>query len=156
MPAKARRSLFSCLSPARVHRSERSRRLCRTIAFNFMDYSASRPSLSLTDALVHRARTASKRRLALDVASGVLLAAAAALGRPTGWAVIIGAAVCFATFGMWGLVDRLLDEPSEFSRRPGVVPSLLIVRTISATVGVAAALFILFGIAGIAMGTWIS
>jgi hypothetical protein len=114
-----------------------------------MDYSALRPSLSLTDALVHRA-------LALDVAGGVLLALAVAFSKPAGWAVIVSAAVCFATFGMWGLADRLLEEPSEFSRRRGVVASLLIVRTISVTTGVAAALFLLFGIAGMAMGTWIS
>lgn len=113
------------------------------------------PSLNLTDAIIHRARTASKRRLSADTVGGVLVAAAALTLRPGGWAVIASAGLCFAAFGAWGIADRLLDQPGRFSSR-GVVASLLVLRTVAVTIGVGAALILLFGIAGLAMGTWIS
>jgi hypothetical protein len=86
---------------------------------------------------------------------GVLVAAAALTLRPGGWAVIASVGLCFAAFGAWGIADRLLDQPGGFSRR-GVVALLLVLRTVAVTIGVAAALILLFGIAGLAMGTWIS
>lgn len=113
------------------------------------------PSLDLTDAVIHRARSASTRRLSADTMGGVLVAAAALTLRPGGWAVIASAGLCFAAFGAWGIADRLLDQPGRFNSR-GVVASLLVLRTIAVTIGIGAALILLFGIAGLAMGTWIS
>jgi hypothetical protein len=113
------------------------------------------PSLNLTDAVVHRARTASKRRLFVDTGAGTLVAVAAIVWKPSGWAVIASAALCFAAFGAWGVADRLLEEHSQLRGR-GFVEFLLILRTVAVTVGVAAALILLFGMAGLAMGTWIS
>ncbi len=113
------------------------------------------PSLNLTDAVIHRARTASKRRLSADAMGGVLVTTAGLALRPTGWAVIASIGLCFAAFGAWGIADRLLDQPARFSSR-GVVASLLVLRTVAVTIGVGAALILLFGIAGLAMGTWIS
>jgi hypothetical protein len=95
------------------------------------------------------------RRLSADTLGGMLVAAAALTQRPPGWAVIASAGLCFATFGLWGLADRFLDRPGRFSNR-GIVASLLILRTVAVTIGVASALFLLFGVAGLAMGTWIS
>lgn len=117
--------------------------------------SAMGSSLSLTDAVVHRARTRSERRLAADVSAGALVAAAAIAWRPTGWAVIASAALCFAAFGLWGFSDRLLAAPGHLCNRV-VLAFLLVLRTVAVTVGVASALVLLFGIAGLAMGTWIS
>ncbi len=121
-----------------------------------MEFYATRPSLSLAAAIIHRARTRSNLRLTLDVTAGLLVAAGAAFWRQAGWAVIASAALCLMTFGAWGLADRALDQPSGFSRRPAVAASLLVLRTVSVTIGVAAALFFVFGVAGMAMGTWIS
>ena len=113
------------------------------------------PSLNLTDAVIHRARAASTRRLSADTMGGILVASAALTLRPAGWAVIASAGLCFAAFGAWGIADRLLDQPGRFGRR-AVVAFLLVLRTVAVTIGVAAALVLLFGIAGLAMGTWIS
>jgi hypothetical protein len=113
------------------------------------------PSLNLTDAVIHRAHKASKVRLSADTIVGVLVAAAALILRPGGWAVIASAGLCFAAFGVWGIADRLLDQPGRFSSRALVAP-LLVLRTFAVTIGVGAALVLLFGLAGLAMGTWTS
>jgi hypothetical protein len=113
------------------------------------------PSLNLTDAVIHRARTASIRRLSADTMGGIFVAAAAVTLRPAAWAVIASVGLCFAAFGTWGIADRLLDQRGRFGNRI-VVASLLVLRTVAVTIGVAAALVLLFGIAGLAMGTWIS
>jgi hypothetical protein len=113
------------------------------------------PSLNLTDAVIHRARTASKRRLSADALGGLVVAAAALILQPAGWAVIASAGLCFAAFGVCGIADRLIDQPGRFTKR-GVVASLLVLRTVALTIGVAAALVLLFGVVGLAMGTWIS
>jgi hypothetical protein len=110
---------------------------------------------SLWDALVQRARGASSRRLSLDVAGGVLIVAVAAVWRPPGWIVLVSAALCFATFGAWGLANRLLDPPGRVSNS-ALAASLLILRTVAVAVGIGASLLLLFGALDIAMGTWIS
>ena len=93
------------------------------------------PSLNLTDAVVHRARTASNRRLFVDTAGGALVATAAMVWKPSGWAVIASAALCFAAFGAWGVADRLLEDHAQLRGR-GFVEFLLILRTVAVTVGV--------------------
>jgi hypothetical protein len=113
------------------------------------------PSLNLADAVIHRARTASKLRLSADTIVGVLVAAAALALRPPAWAVIASAGLCFVAFGAWGIADRVLDQPGRWNS-PSIVASLLVLQTIAVTIGVIAVLILLFGLAGIAMGTWIS
>lgn len=110
---------------------------------------------TLGDALAQRARRASSRRLSLDVGAGLLIVTLATAWRPSGWTVLASAALCFATFGAWGLSNRLLDSPGGVSNS-GITASLLILRTVAIAVGIAASLFLLFAVLGVAMGTWIS
>jgi len=113
------------------------------------------PSESITDALIQRARTRSNPRLSADLIGGTFVATAAAVWRPTGWLVIASAALCFAAFGAWGFADRLLNDAGEHTSGH-LFYFLLVFRTIVVTIGVVSALLFLFGVAGIAMGTWIS
>ena len=117
--------------------------------------SAIHRSPSLGDALVQCARRASMPRLILDVTGGVFILAVAVAWRPSGWAVLASAALCFATFGVSALADRLLDT-SGAATNSGVAASLLILRTTAIAAGTVAALLVLFGAVGMAMGTWIS
>lgn len=109
---------------------------------------------SLGEALVERAHGASMRRLILDVAGGLVAFGIIVAWRPEGWAVVASAALCFAAFGAWGLSDRLLDSPYRIANK-AIAAALLIVRTLAIAIGVGAALVILFGSLGIAMGTFI-
>jgi len=109
---------------------------------------------SLGDALVQHSRRASIRRLTLDVAGGLLTVALAAAWRPSGWIVLVSAALCFAAFGAWALADRVLDPPGRVSSS-AIAALLLILRTVAIAVGMAAMLILVFGSLEIAMGTFI-
>jgi len=65
---------------------------------------------TLVEFLKSRARRASDGRLAVDVSAGVLVAAAAMIWRPTGFVVVLSAAVTLAAFGGWGIADREVAE----------------------------------------------
>ena len=117
--------------------------------------SVMRHDSSLGDALLARAQRASMRRLKLDVCGGLLTFSAAAAWKPTGWMILACAALCFATFGAWGLAERLLNSPGRVSNH-ALTASLMILRTLAIAVGAAAFLLLLFGGLEIAMGTWIS
>ena len=71
-----------------------------------MVLSALRPDASLPEFLVHRARSASVRRLAIDVIIGVAGFAAALNWRPGAWLVIASLALIFFAYGGWGIADR--------------------------------------------------
>ena len=108
---------------------------------------------SLPQVLADRARTASDGRLALDVAIGIVVAAAAVMFRPPGWVLLASAAGCFAAFGGWGIADRELAARSTSTSRPRV---LQIVRILSAMIGSVCAVMLLGGVLFTALGTWIS
>jgi hypothetical protein len=109
----------------------------------------------LPELLAARARSASDGRLALDLAGGLVAAGAALAWRPSGWLVLLSAALCFAAFGAWGIADREARERPPGSR--GLLISLLRgVRALAALVGAAAAVTLLFATLALALGTWIS
>lgn len=109
----------------------------------------------LPELLAARAHAASSQRLRIDVLGG-LLGATIALGwRPTGWVVLLGAGLCFATFGGWGLADRAIESRSILDQSTSR-QTLTIVRGLLAVVGTLAAAMTAFGVLMLALGTWIS
>ena len=112
---------------------------------------------SLPAALAARARGASDARLALDVAGGVIAAIVIGIWRPRAWPIAISAALGLASFGVWGIAEREIQERASVSgagRR--VVLALRVVQGISIGAGILAALIAGFALLGIALGTIIS
>jgi hypothetical protein len=93
---------------------------------------------SLPELLVSRARQSSDRRLAVDAAIGIVLAAVVAILRPPLWIPLTALAVCLGAYGAWGILDRELADAAAGKR------ALAVGRGFVAVVGAAAAL--LFGI----------
>ncbi len=110
---------------------------------------------SLAELLSARARRTSRDRLALDVAGGALIAAAALWARPSGWVVVAAAAGCFAAYGIWAFAElRLLPRPW-----PEREPHASLWRTVqagAAIVGIGSFVLLLFAALGLALGTIIS
>lgn len=105
--------------------------------------------------LVTRARASSDARLAADVAGGLLVLVGIAAWRPPGWLLVAGAALCFAAFGAWGILDRELSAPDD-ARARWRVRLLRAARAIAAALGFVAAAVLLVQLLGLALGTWIS
>ena len=116
---------------------------------------ALRPDASLPEILMARARSASDGRLVADVIGGFLLATLAAVFRFHGWPVVLSAGICFAAFGAWGIADREVRERAS-GPRTRLVGALEYLRVLSAVLGGLAALAMIFGALGLALGTWIS
>ena len=93
---------------------------------------------SLPELLVSRARQSSDRRLAVDAAIGIVLAAVVAILRPPLWIPLTALAACLGAYGAWGILDRELADAGVGKR------ALSIGRGFVAALGTAAAL--LFGI----------
>ena len=109
----------------------------------------------LPELLAARAHAASTHRLRVDVLGGCLVAVSALAWRPPAWIVLIGAALCFATFGGWGLADRALGARSILDHGAGT-RSLELTRAALAVLGTLAAAMAGFGVIMLALGTWIS
>jgi hypothetical protein len=116
---------------------------------------ALRPDASLAEYLAARARAASDGRLVVDVIAGCCAALGVGLWRPAGWLVLLGASLCLAAFGAWGIADRELRERSIAASAVGV-RVLSVIRGAAAVVGAVAAVGAMFAFLGIALGTWIS
>jgi hypothetical protein len=120
-----------------------------------MVLSALRPDASLPEFLAHRARSASLWRLAIDTVMGGAASAAVLWWRPTASLVLASAALCFFSYGAWGLLDRVRAHAAVANRT--VLGRLLdLVCALSAALGVLAAAGLLLGVWAIALGTWIS
>ena len=61
---------------------------------------------SLPELLVQRARNASDKRLVLDAAVGLVVAAVVGVLRPPLWIPLAALALALGAFGMWGILDR--------------------------------------------------
>lgn len=118
-------------------------------------HTASPPDAGLRDVLVTRARASSDARLAADVAGGLIVLVGITAWRPTGWPFVACAALCFAAFGAWGIVDRELSAPNE-TRAHWRVRLLAAGRAVAAALGFLAAAVLLVQVLGLALGTWIS
>ena len=120
-----------------------------------MVLSALRPEASLAEFLAHRARSASVRRLSMDIVAGVLGLGAVWLWRPHGWLVLASIAACFSTYGAWGLADRARQDPPNPGSRL-LHTSMNALCAVMAVAGVIAAATLLLSVWAIALGTWIS
>lgn len=120
-----------------------------------MVLSGLRPDASLAEFLVYRARSASIRRLAADAVAGGAGVAAVMWWRPTGWLVLASAALCFFSYGAWGVLDRARSRPAVMNRAliAGFVEALC---ALSGLFGALAAAGVLLGVWALALGTWIS
>jgi len=120
-----------------------------------MVLSALRPDASLPEFLLERARSASLRRLAADALAGSAGVAAAAWWRPTGWVVLASAALCFFSYGAWGILDRARSR-SVITVRPRLAGLVDATCVLCALLGAFAAAGVLLGVWALALGTWIS
>ena len=120
-----------------------------------MVLSALRPDASLPEFLVERARSASLRRLAADALAGSAGFAAAVWWRPTGWVVLASVALCFFSYGAWGILDRARSR-SEVTAGPRLAGLVDATCVLFALIGAFAAAGVLLGVWALALGTWIS
>jgi hypothetical protein len=120
-----------------------------------MVLSALRPDASLPEFLVNRARSASIRRLVADALAGGAACGVAVLWKPTGWLVFASVALCFFSYGAWGLLDRVRSRPAVTSRPllAGLVDATCV---LCALLGALAAAGVLLGVWAFGLGTWIS
>lgn len=116
-----------------------------------MDASIARDE-TLADVLGARARRTPFDRLILDVAGGVLIAAAAIWARPTAWFPLLAAALCFVGYGVWAFTERRATA----AQGAAVALPWRIARHVSAGLGLAAFVALLFSLLGIALGPMIS
>lgn len=120
-----------------------------------MVLSALRPDAGLFEFLAHRARSASVRRLGLDVAVGATAVASVFRWHLMAPLVIASAATVLFSYGAWGLLDR---GRSSLSNRgwPRTASALDALGALSALLGVLATGGVLLAVWAIALGTWIS
>ena len=120
-----------------------------------MVLSALRPDASLPEFLAHRAKSASVRRLSIDLAVGVAGSTAALWWRPSTWLVLTSVSVLFFAYGMWGLADRARSHASTQRSRFASIAMDAICAAMG-VVGILATASFLLGVWAIALGTWIS
>lgn len=120
-----------------------------------MVLSALRPDASLPEFLAHRARSASVWRLAIDAVMGGTAAAAVLWWRPTAALLLASAALCFFTYGAWGLLDRVRSSAgvADGNLLRGLLDAMC---ALCALLGAFAAAGVLLGVWAMALGTWIS
>jgi hypothetical protein len=120
-----------------------------------MVLSALRPDASLPEFLTHRARSASVRRLSIDLAIGLAGFAAALRWRPPAWLVVASLALIFFAYGGWGIADRARSmAASRNSRHLRAMLDALCFLLGGA--GVIATAALLYSVWAAALGTWIS
>jgi hypothetical protein len=120
-----------------------------------MVLSALRPDAGLLEFLAHRARSATVRRLGLDVVLGATAIASVFMLHPAASLFIASAATVFLSYGAWGLLDR---GRSILSSRgsPRAASALDALGALSALLGVLGAGAVLLAVWALALGTWIS
>jgi len=120
-----------------------------------MVLSALRPDAGLFEYLAHRARSATVRRLAIDVAVGAGALVAALRWHHAVHLVVASAAAFLAAYGAWGLLDRARSSYANRlgPRATGLVDALC---ALCAAVGVLSVAGILLAVWALALGTWIS
>jgi hypothetical protein len=120
-----------------------------------MVLSALRPDASLPEFLAHRAKSASVRRLSIDLAVGLAGLWAALHWRPAAWLVIASLSLIFFAYGGWGIADRA--RPIAATQDGRLARTLLdaLCLVLGAT-GMLATAALLYSVWAIALGTWIS
>ncbi|HET9424489.1 MAG TPA: hypothetical protein VFO55_03885 [Gemmatimonadaceae bacterium] len=116
--------------------------------------SNQKAEISLGEFLARRARGASDARLAVDAVVGFAVAIAALLAQGPGWYLFASAGICFLSFGVWGIADRELGEPSAGTR--GMRLLLSVARVAAAIIGFTAFAVLVVRALGVALGRIIS
>lgn len=91
---------------------------------------------SLPQLLAQRARQATDRRLALDAAVGLVVAATLAVVRPPLWLPLAALAFSLGAFGVWGILDREASDAVAGSTRTRLLTGA---RALTALLGGASA-----------------
>jgi|KBSMisStaDraftv2_1062788.scaffolds.fasta_scaffold237121_3 hypothetical protein len=117
--------------------------------------AAPRTDGNLPELLVAHARSVSDGRLVADVLCGCVVLGLAIAFRPFAWLSVAGAGGCLISFGLWGVFDREVGE-REHATHSRLLMSLRIGRALSATLGAVAGVILVFGVLGVALGTWVS
>jgi hypothetical protein len=122
-----------------------------------MVLSALRPDAGLLEFLAYRARAASSRRLAIDVAVSVAVLYAVFRWNPAARLVIASMATVLFSYGAWGLLDRARARASLANNRWTETAGLLEAPcALCAVIGVLAGSGVLFAVWALALGTgWI-
>ncbi len=120
-----------------------------------MVLSALRPDASLPEFLTHRARSASIRRLSIDMLIGLAGLSAAIWWRPSAWLVLASMALCFFAYGGWGIADRARSDAATRGNRL-LRASMEGLCVLLGAAGALAAAALLFSVWAVALGTWIS
>jgi hypothetical protein len=110
----------------------------------------------LLEFLAGRARSASTRRLAIDVVVGILAFYAVIRWSPVAGAAIASAATVLFSYGAWGLLDRARSRLASalWLRTAGLLEALC---ALLAALGVLAGAGVLLAVGALAIGTgWIS
>ena len=107
---------------------------------------------SLPQLLLQRVRHTSDRRLVIDAALGLTIAALVAILRPPFWMQFAALGACLGAFGLWGILDREASD-ADNTRQAKV---LVFARNAIGISGAAVAVF--FGVTLFfrLLGTWIS
>jgi hypothetical protein len=109
---------------------------------------------TLGEFLATRARRASDTYLAGHAITAVLAAVAIAAWRGPLWDVRLSIAVCFLSFGIWGVADRDIAQQESASRPTRW--ALRATRVIAAVCGFAAGAYLMMALLGRALGRIIS
>ena len=109
----------------------------------------------LFHALAARARAASDGALVLMVIVGLSVAIVVAVLHVPAWPVLASVGMSAASFGAWGIADRVLAERSGAASRATVF-ALRGIRLLAIVAGACAAFAAAFRVLGAALGTWIS
>ncbi|MDQ6870649.1 MAG: hypothetical protein M3037_01390 [Gemmatimonadota bacterium] len=120
-----------------------------------MVLSALRPDASLPEFLAYRARSASVRRLSIDLAVGAIGFAATPIWRPAGWTVVASLALIFFAYGGWGLADRA-HSIATTRDSPTLCRLFDALCVLLSAAGVLATAALLYSVWAAALGTWIS
>lgn len=121
--------------------------------------SSSQPTVDTPETLAAvlgaRARRTPGDRLAIDIAGGLLVAAAAIWARPPGWFPLVAASVCLASYGCWAFSER--RAWIDAAQPPAALSAAWrAARQASAALGLAAFVTLLFALLGVALGPMIS
>lgn len=110
---------------------------------------------NLAEVLRHRARSAPRSRLIIDMAGGAALALVAYWARPVAWLVVASVGGCLAFYGLWAWADRRLHGLAwPFVR--SVETRWRLMRSAAAIGGIASVLLLMFAVLGVALGRIIS
>ena len=95
------------------------------------------------------------RRLAIDALIGGGACVAAIWWKPTAWLVLASIALCFFSYGAWGMLDRVRSR-ATFAEGTLLGGLLEATCALCAMLGALAAAGVLLAVWAIGLGTWIS